>query len=90
MFNAGLLNGTPLRYPTSVHGPVIGTATSNGRPIALTRQRSSFGRDGLNLAALKDMTDGQATTPDRFFSIANEFNFTFNWAYVSRHATAYF
>jgi hypothetical protein len=36
------------------------------------------------------MTDGQATTPDRFFSIANEFNFTFNWAYVSRHATAYF
>jgi hypothetical protein len=90
MFNAGLLNGTPLRYPTSVHGPVIGTATSNGRPIALTRQRSSFGRDGLTLAALKDMTDGQATTPDRFFSIANEFNFTFNWAYVSRHATAYF
>src|SRR5437764_671957 len=90
IFDAGLLNGSPLRYPTSVHGPVIGTATSNGRPIALTRARSTFGRDGLNLAALKDMTDGKATTPSRFYTIANEFGFTFNWAYVSRHATAYF
>ena len=31
-FDAGTLNGTPIRYPVSVHGPVIGTATSNGRP----------------------------------------------------------
>jgi acyl-homoserine lactone acylase PvdQ len=90
MFDAGTLNGTAIRYPTSVHGPVIGTATSDGRPIVLTRRRSTFGRDGLNLAALKDMTDGKATTPQRFFSTANEFGFTFNWAYVSRHATAYF
>lgn len=89
-FDAGLLNGTPIRYPTTVHGPVIGTATSNGQPIALTRRRSTFGRDALNLAALKDMTDGKATTPKRFFSIANEFGFTFNWAYVSRRDTAYF
>jgi hypothetical protein len=89
-FDAGLLNGTALRYPVSVHGPVIGTATSNGRPIALTRRRSTFGRDGLNLAALKDMTEGKATTPQRFWSIANQFGFTFNWAYVSRKATAYF
>ena len=36
------------------------------------------------------MTDGKATTPQRFWSIANEFGFTFNWAYVSRKATAYF
>jgi hypothetical protein len=90
MFDAGALNGTEIRYPTSVHGPVIGTATSHGRPVVLTRRRSTFGRDGLNLAALKDMTDGKATTPQRFFSTANEFGFTFNWAYVSRHATAYF
>ncbi len=89
-FDAGLLNGTPVRYPVSVHGPVIGTATSNGRPVALTRKRSTFGRDGLNLMALKDMTEGKATSPDRFFDIANEFNFTFNWAYAGRGTTAYF
>ncbi len=90
IFDAGTLNGTPIRYPTSVHGPVIGTATSNGTPIALTRKRSTFGLDGLNLAALHDLTGGFARTPAEFWSTANEFNFTFNWAYASRHATAYF
>jgi acyl-homoserine lactone acylase PvdQ len=90
VFDAGTLNGTPLRYPVSVHGPVIGTATSHGRPIALTRKRSTFGRDGLNLAALKDLTEGRATSPQRFYDIANQFGFTFNWAYASRDTTAYF
>jgi hypothetical protein len=89
-FDAGSLNGQELTYPTTVHGPVIGTATSGGRPYALTRKRSTFGRDALNLGALKDMTDGKAATPDKFFRIANEFGFTFNWAYVSRSTTAYF
>ncbi len=90
-FDAGLLNGTPIRYPTSVHGPVIGTATVDGQPYALTRQRSTFGRDALNLAALKDMTDGKAKTAPRFFDAANRFGFTFNWAWASRHnGTAYF
>lgn len=89
-FDAGTLNGTPLRYPVSVHGPVIGTATSNGVPVALTRKRSTFGRDGLNLGALKDMTDGAASTPEKFWKVANEFGFTFNWAYASRTDTAYF
>jgi acyl-homoserine lactone acylase PvdQ len=89
-FNAGLLNGQPVVYPVSVHGPVIGTATSNGVPVALSRKRSTFGRDGLNLMAMKDMTDGNATSPQRFYDIANEFGFTFNWAYASRQGTAYF
>ncbi len=89
-FDAGTLNGTPIRYPRSVHGPVIGTATVGGQPYALTRQRSTFGRDALNLAALKDMTEGKADTSRRFFEVANEFEFTFNWAYASRRETAYF
>ena len=90
-FDAGTLNGTPIRYPKSVHGAVIGTATVGGQAYALTRQRSTFGRDGLNLAALKDMTDGAAKTPARFFDAANRFGFTFNWAYASRDkGVAYF
>ena len=88
--NAGLLNGQPLRYQTSVHGPVIGTATVRGRPYALARKRSTFGRDALNLAALKDMTEGKASTPRRFWRAANQFGFTFNWAYASRRGTANF
>jgi acyl-homoserine lactone acylase PvdQ len=89
-FDAGTLNGQPVVYPRSVHGPMIGTATSNGQPVALTRQRSTFAKDGLNLGALKDMTEGKATTPDRFFRVANQFGFTFNWGYANRTNTAYF
>ena len=88
--NAGTLNGTPLRYKSSIHGPVIATATIDGKFYALSRKRSTFGRDGLNLAALKDMTEGKASTPQKFWSAANQFGFTFNWAYVSRKTTAFF
>ena len=89
-FNAGALNGRPVRYKVSVHGPVFATATVGGRPYALARRRSTFGRDGLNLAALKDMTESEATTPHRFWQVANKFGFTFNWAYVSRKFTSFF
>ena len=89
-FNAGLLNGQPLTYNVSVHGPVFATALIDGKPYALSRKRSTFGRDGLNLAALKDMTEGDASTPSAFWRSANKFEFTFNWAYTSRDATAYF
>ena len=90
IFTAGELSGIPLVYPQSVHGNVIGTATSEGRPVALTRKRSTFGRDGLNLGALKAMTEGKASTPELFWENANKFGFTFNWAYASRTSTAFF
>lgn len=90
IFTAGELGGVPLVYPVSVHGQMIGTATSNGQPVALTRKRSTFGRDGLNLAGLKDMTEGDASTPEKFWESANKFGFTFNWGYVSRTNIAYF
>lgn len=90
IFNAGTLGGVPLVYPTSVHGPVIGTATSDGVPIALTSKRSTFGRDGLNLAALRDMTEGDADTHESFFEAANKFGFTFNWGYANREGPGYF
>jgi acyl-homoserine lactone acylase PvdQ len=89
-FDAGTLGDLPLVYPISVHGPVIGTATSEGRPVALTRKRSTFGRDVLNLAALKGMTEGRADTAEAFFETANRFEFTFNWGYANRDGIAYF
>ena len=90
IFDAGTLNGDPVIYPVSVHGPMLGTATVNGKPIALTRKRSTFGRDALNLAGLKDMTEGDASTPEAFYKSANKFGFTFNWGYMSRSNTAFF
>ncbi len=90
IFDAGSLGGKEITFPMTVHGPVIGTATVNGWPYALARKRSTYGQDALSLAALKDMTEGRATTPHRFWRIANRFGFTFNWGYVSRTATSYF
>src|SRR5262249_51867207 len=76
---------------TTVHGPVFATATVGGKPYALSCRRSTFGRDGLNLVALKQMTEGKARTPGRFWKTANKFGFTFNWAWASRdRGTAYF
>lgn len=89
-FDAGTLGDTPIRYPVSVHGPVIGTATSDGRPVALTRQRSTFGRDVLSLAALKAMTEGDAATAEDFWRAAHRFGFTFNWGYLNREEVGYF
>lgn len=90
VFDAGLLDGAPVSFERSVHGPVIGTATSEGRPVALSRARSTFGRDALNLVALKRMTEGRADTIEDFYDTANEFGFTFNWGYVGREGIAYF
>ena len=36
--NAGLLNGTPLRYKSSVHGNVFATATIDGKPVRAVAQ----------------------------------------------------
>jgi hypothetical protein len=36
------------------------------------------------------MTEGVATTPEKFWDAANKFGFTFNWGYVSRSNIAYF
>jgi acyl-homoserine lactone acylase PvdQ len=90
IFDAGTLGGTPIVYPVSVHGPVIGTALSDGEPVALSRARSTFGRDALNIGALKDMTEGDAATQEDFFEVANQFGFTFNWGYANREGIGYF
>jgi acyl-homoserine lactone acylase PvdQ len=88
--NAGILGGQAISFKQSVHGPVTGTATVGGRPYALSRKRSTYGRDALNLVALKDMTEGRARNPRQFYRSANQFGFTFNWGYVNRRTTAFF
>jgi acyl-homoserine lactone acylase PvdQ len=89
-FDAGRIGSNEITFPVTVHGPVIGTATVQGRPYALARKRSTYGREALSLGALKAMTEGRATTPQRFWKFANRFGFTFNWGYVSRKTTSFF
>ncbi len=61
-FDAGTLNGAPQRFHMTVHGPVQSTVTANGRPYAVARQRSTFGRESVSIAALRDMTLGAGRT----------------------------
>jgi acyl-homoserine lactone acylase PvdQ len=89
-FDAGTLDGERVRFPVTVHGPVSGTAMVRGRPYAIARKRSTYGRDGLSIAALRDMTLGRGRTVGGFWRSANEFEFTFSWGYAGRRRTAYF
>ena len=43
-FNAGTLNGKPVTFLRTVHGPVVGYATVNGERVAISSKRSSYGR----------------------------------------------
>ncbi len=56
----------------------------------ISRKRSTFGRDSLSLAALKDMTEGDATTPEKLWESADKLGYSFNWGYVSRDNIAFF
>ncbi len=47
-FDAGTLNGKPVSFLTTVHGPVVGYATVRGRTVAISSKRSSRGKDVLD------------------------------------------
>ncbi len=89
-FDAGTINGKPLKFKTTVHGPVFGTVRSHGLSYAIAKRRSTYKQDGNSLAALRDMTLGRGRTVSGFYNSANEFGFTFNWGYASRKHIAYF
>jgi len=79
-----------LIYYRTVHGAIVGSATVQGKNYAISRARTTFGQDGNSIAALRDMTLGAGATVNGFYRSANEFGFTFNWAYSSRHHIAFF
>ena len=67
---------------TTVHGPLAGYATSDGRPIAITRDRASRGRDVLFQLAFRDLTLNKVRSPRTFFRAMAKSPFTFNAAYA--------
>ena len=84
-FDAGTLKGTPdqeISFYTTVHGPVIGYATVHGRKVAVTRKRSTEGRDALDLLLFRDLTEGNAHNFNDFARIVNQSPQTFNTFYV--------
>ena len=81
-FDAGTLNGEPVSFLTTVHGPVVGYATSHGRRIAISSTRSSRGKDILDQLFFRRLSNGQVKDPKTFFEAASLTPQTFNSFYI--------
>jgi acyl-homoserine lactone acylase PvdQ len=95
-FDAGTLKGvgttpdTELVYHTTVHGPVVGYATSNGTKVAIALDRSTRGRELLSAIPLETLSTGGVHSPQQFFDTMSKFELTFNWFYAdSKHIAMY-
>jgi acyl-homoserine lactone acylase PvdQ len=89
-FNAGTLSGDPVVFKTTVHGPVTGYATVDGRKVAISSQRSSYGEDVLDLLFNRRISNGQVHDPKSFFNAAAKTPQTFNSFYIDdEHVAEY-
>jgi acyl-homoserine lactone acylase PvdQ len=87
-FDAGVLKGSGgqrdqrARFRRTVHGPVVGYGTVNGRRVALAQKRSSYGRDTLDQLFFQELTYGRVTSPRSFARAAALTPQTFNAFYA--------
>jgi acyl-homoserine lactone acylase PvdQ len=89
-FHAGTLNGEPVDFLTTVHGPVEGYATVHGRKVAISSKRSSYGKDVLDQLLFRRLSNGQVHDPGSFFKAAARTPQTFNSFYIdSKHVAEY-
>ncbi len=89
-FNAGTLNGDPVSFRTTVHGPVIGYATTDGRQVAISYKRSSYGKDVLDQLLFRRLSTGRVHDPASFFNAASLTPQTFNSFYLDHKHIAEF
>jgi len=81
-FDAGTLGGQPVRFDRTVHGPVIGYATVNGQRVAVSRKRSSYLLDGVDLLLFQRLTRGKVRSASDFIKAAAVSPQTFNTFYA--------
>jgi acyl-homoserine lactone acylase PvdQ len=89
-FDAGTLNGDPVSFKTTVHGPVVGYATVKGRKVAISSKRSSRGKDVLDLLFNRRLSNGSIKGPKSFYEAASKTPQTFNSFYIdNKHVALY-
>jgi acyl-homoserine lactone acylase PvdQ len=81
-FNAGTLNGEPVEFDRTVHGPVVGYATVKGTRVAISQQRSSYGKDTVDQLLFRRLSTGRVHDPRSFFNAVNKTPQTFNSFYI--------
>jgi acyl-homoserine lactone acylase PvdQ len=65
-FDAGTLDGDPVNFLTTVHGPVVGYARVRGRTVAISSKRSSRGKDVLDQLFFRRLSNGSIKNPKDF------------------------
>jgi acyl-homoserine lactone acylase PvdQ len=90
-FDAGTLStGEPVRFLRTVHGPVVGYATVGGNRVAISRKRSSYGRDTLDQLFFRRLSNGQVHDPRSYFNAAAKTPQTFHSFYIDGEHIAEF
>jgi acyl-homoserine lactone acylase PvdQ len=85
-FDAGSLGGKAVSFLTTVHGPVLGYATVHGTKVAISRKRSSYGKDVVDQLFFRRLSTGRVHSPRSFFKAASLTPQTFNSFYIdSKH-----
>jgi acyl-homoserine lactone acylase PvdQ len=91
-FYAGVLEGAPFRsrltFHRTVHGPVVGYATVNGRRVAISEKRSTRGREVVSGLLIDDLMTGRVRSAREFLRSARQFEVTFNVFYQDDRDTA--
>jgi acyl-homoserine lactone acylase PvdQ len=93
-FDAGILKGARgeldrrLTFRTTIHGPVIGYATVEGRRVAISRKRSTRGREILSGLAWQDLNMNVPRNAREFLRSAAKLEMSFNWFYADNRDIA--
>jgi acyl-homoserine lactone acylase PvdQ len=94
--NVGTLKGTggaadqQISYSETVHGPVVGYATSNGKRVAITTKRSTRLREASSLLFFNDLDSGRVKSAKTFLKSVAQFEHTFNVFYADDKDIAYY
>ena len=95
-FDAGTIVGRPgepdrpLIYRETVHGPVSGYATVDGRRVALSVKRSTRGRELASLPFFLELSRNEVRSAKDFVRAASRMELAFNWLYADHRDIAQF
>jgi acyl-homoserine lactone acylase PvdQ len=87
-FNAGTIDNQAVTFNRTVHGPVVGYATVDGTRVAVSRKRSSYLLDGVDLLLFQRLTRGKIRNARAFIKAAEISPQTFNTFYADSDEVA--
>lgn len=95
--DAGVIEGNDSDVPDqrlvwheTVHGPVTGYATVGGQRVAVSRARSTRGREVLSVRLFHDLNTNRIKTAAQFLRAANQLEHTFNVPFADEKDIAMF